>query len=200
MLIAALVAFGIGFVGSLPTTGPVAVGILALGVAGRAREALGVALGAALGEVAWAALAFAGVAAVFTRWPMAARIGSVVGGGAVVGIGVILAWRGLRELRTLPAVGAGSVAVGLLGVLTNLSLPLQWSAAVSAFAAWIPHVPYTTPAFGLGAGLGVFTGYATVLAVLRRRALAERTADRVVRGCGVWLVGLGLFLVARTWA
>src|ERR1700735_5437894 len=65
-----LVALVFAFVGSLPLAGPIALLVVSNGVNGRHREALRIALGAALAEGIYAFLAFWGFATFLARYKL----------------------------------------------------------------------------------------------------------------------------------
>ncbi|MDP2316923.1 MAG: hypothetical protein Q8P41_28785 [Pseudomonadota bacterium] len=198
MLIALLFGFGLAFVGSIPFSGPIAVLVLALGMAGRPREAIAVAIGASVAEAGYAGVAFVGVEAAYARWPGAAHVGEVLGGLVVVALGGFLVRNGAPELATPPS-RAGSLLLGFGTMASNLSIPLQWSAVCAAVSPWVPRVPAAAPAFGLGVGLGAFTWFSILTALLRRRPLSPPRARLFVRACGVWLAAIGVWMLVRVW-
>src|ERR1700733_6137635 len=69
MLSAALIGFGLGFFGSMPVAGPIAVIVFGQGLEDRARNGLYLACGAAIAESVYAYLAFWGFSAFLTRYP-----------------------------------------------------------------------------------------------------------------------------------
>lgn len=198
MLIATFFGFALAFVGSIPFSGPIAVLVLALGMAGRPREAVAVAAGASVAEAGYAALAFVGVEAVFARWASAARVGELFGGLVVVALGLMLARNGAPEVSAPPS-RAGSFALGFVTMVSNVSIPLQWSAVCAGIAAWVPREPAAAPAFGLGVGLGAFTWFSILSALLQRWPMSSGRARLFVRVCGGWLALIGIWMLVRVW-
>src|SRR2546429_7543427 len=98
-----------GFVGSMPLAGPIAVLVLERGLVRRGREGLGVALGAAAGESVYAFLACWGVGAVLSTYPRVLPVSRLVGAGVLVVLGVYLA---LRRPRPAPETSASAPADG----------------------------------------------------------------------------------------
>ncbi|MGO8992952.1 MAG: LysE family translocator [Polyangiaceae bacterium] len=82
-----IVAVVLGFVGSLPLAGPIALLVVSNGVSGRYKEALRIALGAALAEGIYAFLAFWGFATFLTRYPFVLPISQGVTGVVLFALG-----------------------------------------------------------------------------------------------------------------
>src|SRR3954464_5291098 len=66
-VVVAVVAFVLGFVGSMPVAGPIGVLVLTRSAEGRFRDELSLAIGAATAEALWAFLAFWGFATFAAR-------------------------------------------------------------------------------------------------------------------------------------
>ena len=124
MIATILLAFAAGLLGSIPVTGPVSAGVVSLGVARRLREARALAAGAAVGEVAWAGLAFVGSDLVLEHWPNAVAGARWVAGIGTIALGAALVWRGLSAVGAGPG-AAGTFTTGLLAVVLNPSIAAQ---------------------------------------------------------------------------
>src|SRR5579875_3766296 len=151
----------IGFLlalGQCVAIGPVNAEALRRGLAGGFRAALAVEVGSILGDGLWAALAFAGVGALFTIGLFEALGG--LAGGALLGW---LAWQGWRDARApspsalvteavqrpqrLPAFWAGL----LLSILNPGSAAFWAGVGATLLAAHLTdHGPHTLVAFALG--------------------------------------------------
>src|SRR4051795_11238662 len=93
ILFALLAGTIMGFLGSMPIAGPVAVLVLERGLVRRGREGLAVALGAAAAESVYAFLAFWGLGSVLYGSPMLLQASRLVGAGVMITLGLYLANR-----------------------------------------------------------------------------------------------------------
>ena len=69
-MLALLVGFAFGYLGSMPVAGPISVLVLHLGLAREGRRAFHLALGGALAEGIYALLAFWGLSAILAGHPL----------------------------------------------------------------------------------------------------------------------------------
>jgi threonine/homoserine/homoserine lactone efflux protein len=98
LLATAIVAgFLMAFFGSMPPVGPIAVLLLERGVSGRDAEGRGIALGAAIAETIYCALAMAGVSELMRRYAIALTIARAVGVAVLLGLGVYFARFTMKE-------------------------------------------------------------------------------------------------------
>src|SRR5437667_10249636 len=93
VLFALLVGAVMGFLGSMPIAGPVAVLVLERGLIRRGREGLGVAMGASAAESIYAFLAFWGLGSALQAWPRLLPASRLVGAGVMITLGIYLARR-----------------------------------------------------------------------------------------------------------
>jgi threonine/homoserine/homoserine lactone efflux protein len=199
MLSAAIPAgFLMGFVGSMPPTGPIAVLVLERGLAARYRDGLGVAAGAAAAESLYTAFALFGMTALFTRYPSlevwALRLGIVV----LVAVGARFAFFTVKEEERAPEpsfrLGAwmGQFGLGFSLVIANPVILLTWSGAVAALCS-MAHLRFEVAdkfAFVAAACLGVVGWFAALLATLRRfeGRFTLRAAQWLIRAMGALLL------------
>jgi threonine/homoserine/homoserine lactone efflux protein len=190
-------------VGSIPVAGPAAALVVARALGGRSREAWLLAIGAALPEGVYAALACWGIGAIFTRFPTALGVSRLATALVLAAVGVWLVLRAPAVVRArLPARGAGrGIVVGLATTIANPTLALTWSAAVSALhsVGLLDVGARAAPWFGLGVATGVTGWFA--LAIRLIGGVHARMRDglfvHLVRAVGAVLLGTGVVAAAR---
>ena len=202
---AAMLGFAIGFVGSIPIAGPIAVLVLRRGLEDRARSAMYLALGAALAEGGYAYLAFWGFAAYLTRYSWIEPTSHAAAAVLLIGLGLRFLRRPDGEPpRSMPDPRTGNKGAFLLGLTItalNPALIAGWTAAVTALYS-VDVVRFERAAalpFAVGACSGITLWFATLLGILQRvRVRVSRNVlRRAVRGTGVLLILLGLGFAAR---
>lgn len=178
---AAGLGMSLGVVTGMPL-GVVNVAIVDAATHGRTRFAIGIGIGGALADTVHAAIAFASVGHVLSRYPHATRALSIVAA-LVVGAYAVIAWR----MRSQPA----PRAPGRYGILTGLLLTLPNPAPLAAWIAVAGAVWPTIPraaAFGLAAGVGV--GSALWFAALARFIAGLPREHRVTSALTTVALGL----------
>lgn len=189
----------LGFVGSVPPTGPITVLVLERGISGRFREGFGVALGAAVAESLYCGLALFGLSALFERYPAlevyALRLALLM----LVGVGLTFM---AFKTKIVPQADRGNIpvtawlkqaALGFTLVITNPVILLTWSGAVAALYALAGLRFDLVDKFGFaaGVGLGVTAWFYVMLKLL------ERFEGRLTVTAAQWLVrAMGALLVA----
>ncbi len=156
-----MIEVGLGFLSglltSIPMLGPVVLLLLASGLhtsAGARREALALALGAALAEGGHVALVVFGVAPQLLALPGVAVWARVVSGVLLIGIAVV-AWRTRAQPRVFEEMGIGRAFVLGLGLVAlNPGFTLTWLAVVAALHG------VEGGGFVVGAVVGIMTGRA----------------------------------------
>ncbi len=205
MLIAALIGFGFGFLGSVPVAGPVSILVFSRGLEDRARSAMFLSLGAALVESAYAFLAFWGFAALLAAHPWIEPISRGMAAALLIGLGLGFALQ-RREPAAVdaPAPADGSTRGFLLGVTItalNPTLIVTWGGAVTMLHSsdLLAFDGGRALPFAVGVCLGIFAWFTALLALLARfrRRFDRASLDRVVRIMGVLLVLFGLYFAVR---
>src|SRR5271163_2627129 len=97
-----LVALVFAFVGSLPLAGPIALLVVSNGASGRDKEALRIALGAAVAEGIYAFLAFWGFATFLARYALVLPISHGVAAVILCGLGARFLFFKLKEETVKP--------------------------------------------------------------------------------------------------
>jgi len=208
MLLATLVGFVFGFVGSMPSAGPIAALVSSRVLEGRVGSARSLAAGAALAEGGYAYLAFWGFSGILTHYAWiesAARVASAV---ISIGLGLYLVHgAGAPAARTDPAPAdpsprrRRSFLLGLTLTALNPALIAAWSAAITAVYSLglVRFEPDEALPFSLGAFAGITVWFSMLVGFLQRHRarISGAVVARLHRGVGVILVLAGLALAAR---
>lgn len=173
MLLAFALGCVLGYVGSIPAAGPLAILIANAALDGRRRRALSLAVGGAIAEGAWAVVAASGFGWVLSAQPALERVLRLAGGGLALALGVaLLAARQGRRAGEVPAERASALAVGFLLVALNPAFLATWLAFCALLAAHPSLSAAASPrhalALGVGAALGVFGWFSTLGALVSR--------------------------------
>jgi threonine/homoserine/homoserine lactone efflux protein len=205
VLLAALLGFCFGYIGSMPVAGPIAVLVFGRGLEDRARNGLFLASGAAIAESVYAYLAFWGFSAFLVSYPWIEPVSRAAAA-------IILTTLGVHFYRKKP-VPAGEVKpqrkagnkrsffLGFTITALNPTLIATWTAAVTTvFSLGIVSFESAEALpFSLGAFSGIIGWFATLLYLLNRfrSRFSRATLDRLVKGMGVLLIVLGLGVAVR---
>ena len=206
MLLAALIGFVFGFVGSMPIAGPIAILVFGRGLEDRSRSGLYLAAGAAIAESVYAYLAFWGFSAFLTRYAWIEPVSRVSAAVILTGLGIHLARKPSQSegSYTPPDPNVGNKRSFFLGftiTLLNPTLIATWTAAVTT--VYSLHVVHFDAGgalpFSIGACIGITSWFATLLSLLGRfRSRFSRGAlDRVLRVMGYALIAVGLTIAGR---
>lgn len=208
MLLALLVGLACGFVGSIPIAGPAAVLIVERGLGGFKRSAMAMALGTAVAEGGYALLAFLGMTAALTRFPLLLPVSRIVGAVILLGVGLFFALRPERPAK--PAEGGPVVAgrrardglwVGFVVTAVNPTLLASWTAVVTVLHSYglLPIRPLDAFPFGGGVATGATAWFWSLLIIIHKlhKNIAPRTMDRVVRVIGWIIFAAGLAFVIK---
>jgi threonine/homoserine/homoserine lactone efflux protein len=204
MLLALLLGFAFGFIGSMPIAGPIALLVFAYGARGRARSGFYIALGAALAESLYAFVAFWGFAELLRRYPLVVPVSRALGALVLLATGAYLVARRRRDDRGGPASErptpkkrGGKLLLGFTITALNPTLLVTWTAAVTALSSALGRGLRTAEAlpFASGACAGIVGWFAVLLVLMRtfRTRLSPLTLDRIARGAGALLIGLGVW-------
>jgi threonine/homoserine/homoserine lactone efflux protein len=183
MLTAALVGFVLGFLGSVPVAGPIAVLVLERSLAQRYADAEGIAVGGAVAESLYAAAAFLGFGVLVNRFPVL-LVGARVAGALILVVVAHALWNGrnrpieTRKPRTAVAGRLRGFGLGFSVTAMNPTLLATWSVVSAlAFGAFSLRLTWGSAfSFPIGAGLGVASWLLIFVRILRRGG--ERLSDR----------------------
>jgi len=191
-LVACAIALVVGFVGSMPVAGPIAVLALCRAADKRFGDALRIALGAALAEAIYAGVAFWGFATFLARWKLVVLISHGASAVLLIGLGTrFLFWRSNVRSEE-PDRRAGTVLLGFSISALNPTLLVTWSAIVAFFCSHDLGRPPAIIAlpFGLCAGSGVAAWFVCLVALLRK------LGQRIPKGAFLWSIRvMGLVLI-----
>ena len=192
-----------GFFGSIPVAGPVALVVVSRGLSGDTRGGLRVTLGAGVAEGVLAAIVFGGLGLAIQEAPGLERVLDWLGVAVLVLIGGWFSWKGLGapSIQTEVASSASDhpgrdFALGVSMVAGNPGMIGTWGGAIAALEGTgaVQASVSAAPAFGLGVAVGVVAWFWLGLLALRRwrSSLSGRVMDASVRVIGVVLLLLGV--------
>jgi putative LysE/RhtB family amino acid efflux pump len=196
--VAVLSGFLMGFVGSMPPTGPVTVLVLERGISGRHRDGLAIGAGAAVAESLYCGLALFGMTALFERYPVLERISLGLGILVLMGVGTyFLLFKGKPQAPLPPQsfrLGAwlGQFGLGFSLAAANPVILLTWSASVLALCT-LAQLRFDAPdkaAFVGAACVGILAWFWVLLSTLRRfeGRVTLRAAEWLIRAMGAVLL------------
>ena len=206
MVATLLLGFVLGFLGSVPTAGPVGMLVVSRALVGRPRTGLHIALGSALAETTYAVVAFWGFTAVLARYPhlvAASRISACV---LLVALGLYFVVRGPTGGSSQAAQDRGGPRSALLGftmTALNPTLLVTWGAAVGiAHSTGIAASSSSAAiSFGLGAGAGILSWFTILVWLVARVRLRPASLNIIVRAMGGVLLAsavvVGVHLLTR---
>ena len=205
-MLAALLGFVFGFVGSMPVAGPIAVLVFGRGLEDRARNGLYLASGAAIAESVYAYLAFWGFSAVLARYTWIEPTSRVAAAVILLALGLHFITKGnatsTPQDSSVKSVGnKRSFFLGFTTTTLNPTLIATWTAAVTTVYS-LDIVRFESSGalpFSLGAFTGIVSWFAILLYVLSRfrSRFSRATVDRLMRGMGVLLMLSGLGIASR---
>jgi threonine/homoserine/homoserine lactone efflux protein len=199
MLSALLFGLGLGFVGSIPVAGPTAVIVVESALQNRPRRGMAIAAGAAFAESLYALIAFWGLAALLTRYPMLRPVSRLVAGVVLGLVGAYLAFRkpkrAVRSERVEKQHLVQEVLFGFTVTALNPTLVVTWGVAIAALHSALGELFTGSDAvpFALGACIGITVWFWLLLRLVGhfRRAVAPATVNKVIRRTGGILVAAG---------
>ena len=206
MLIAFLSGLGLGFVGSIPVAGPTAVIVVERALEDRPRSGLTIATGAAIAESLYAGVAFWGLTAVLTSYPLLRPISRLMASALLCVVGFYLIFRrtkrASRSDRRDDKRRSRQLVFGFTITALNPTLLVTWAVAATALHAVLPSSFKAWDAFpyALGVGLGITAWFWLLvrLACRFRKSFGLTTMNRILRGTGAVLVAGGLLMAGRT--
>jgi threonine/homoserine/homoserine lactone efflux protein len=205
--IALLAGFAMAFLGSMAPTGPIAVLVLQRSVLRKYGEGMAIAVGCAIAEGGYAALAVSGLSILFARYPVVELVARIAGVAILVGLGIQFvrfragdpppeldaeqqAAQDKRGVRRAFGVGFGISAA-------NPVLIITWSTSVAMLYSFagLRFGPLARAAFALGVSLGVIGWLWTMVALIRRFSdrVTLKLAERIVRVSGAAMIAMAVF-------
>ena len=196
----------LGFFGSVPIAGPASILVLKNALEKGHRQGIDIAVGAAVGESVYAFVAFWGLTTVLERFPVLIPISKILGAVLVIALGIYLVAR-----RTSPTdMHAANAADrqgrrwlrGFVSAVANPTLLATWTTVVTGLhaASIVEPSPRGAAPFALGVGLGILGWFAFLVQIVVRRfreRLEPVKIQRLVRGFGWAMIGIGAFIMSR---
>lgn len=206
MWIALIAGLVLGFFGSIPVAGPVSILVIKNALEKGIKQGIDIAIGASVGEAVYAFIAFWGLTTVLEQFPVLVPISKIAGAVLVIALGIYLVVR-----RTNPTdMHAANLADrqerrllrGFLSAFLNPTLLATWTTVVTALHATslVDPSPRGAIPFAIGVGIGIFGWFAFLVEIVVRRfrdRLAPENVQKVVRGFGWAMIGLGAIIVSR---
>ncbi len=197
-MIAAFAGFLMGFIGSMPISGPISLLVFHRGVLARYWDGWAIGLGGAIAEGIYCALAILGLSAMRDRFtflePLAKALGILVL--FAIGLYFVLARQENPEAKSVGQPSAanwvGQFCLGLSVATLNPTLILTWSASATIVYS-IANLTFTTHeaiVFATSVIFGIAAWFGVLLALLRRfrEQFPFLMLQRVIRSVGVLLV------------
>jgi threonine/homoserine/homoserine lactone efflux protein len=195
------IALALGFFGSMPLAGPISVLVVSRAARREFEDAWRIALGAAVAEGIYAAVAFWGFATFLSRHAIVVPISHGVTAVVLVVLGVRFVVLAPQTARDASPNKTGSMLLGFWISALNPTLLVTWSAAVAfLYSKGFRETSgaYAVP-FGGCAGAGIAAWFFVLVRVLRsyKGKLARKRLRATVRILGVALVVLGVWSGVR---
>ena len=207
MWIALIVGLGLGFFGSIPVAGPASILVLKNALEKGHRQGFDIAVGAAVGESFYAFVAFWGLTTVLESFPVLVPVSKILGAVLVTALGIYLVARRTTTTSIQKATLADRQERrwlrGFLSAVLNPTLLASWTTIVTGLhaASLVEPSPRGAIPFALGVGLGILGWFAFLVEIVVRRFRARLEPDkiqRLVRGFGWAMIGVGVFITSRT--
>lgn len=200
MLVAFILGYLFGFVGSVPIAGPISVLVFSLGLEGRFKNGVYLAIGAAIAEAFYAYLAFWGFSEFLARYGWIEPLSKALAAIILIFLGLNLYRRKSASgkiRKKLPSDGQKrSMVLGFTLTALNPTLIATWTAAVAILYSTEILAFSTARAlpFSIGTCMGIASWFCLLLILLARykSRFKSSTLDKVVNVMGVGLVILGL--------
>lgn len=207
MLVAFLIGFLFGFIGSIPVAGPISVLIFARCIEDRYDSATLIGLGSVIAETLYAFFAFWGFATLLERYAWIEPISGGVAALILLVLGAVF-WRGQKAsdpAKEQPAAKAGhgwkSFALGFSISGFNPTLLATWAGAAGTLSAsgLVDFKDALAWPFGIGAGVGIGLWYLILVRLIRHNKgrFQPETLNKVLKFFGVFLVIIGLWFAVR---
>jgi threonine/homoserine/homoserine lactone efflux protein len=177
--------------------------IFGRGLRGLYRSGQLIALGAGIAESLYAFLAFWGMSHLVDRFPTLVLASRAVAALILLGLGLFFALRrpGAAADRAEPEHEKSSFLVGFALTALNPTFIATWTAAVAILHSTgvCPTESRNAAPFAGGVLVGIVGWFWLMLRLMRRYKdrFGKATLDRVIRGVGVMLMGMGAWFGVR---
>lgn len=203
---AALLGVLLGFIGSMPVAGPIALLVVRKGLKGRYDEGAAVALGASVPEAVYCGMALLGFDFLFERYPVVSSASQVIGAIMLLMLGFAFALMKPTDAEQdleLPKRNAKAAPfiTGFTVAALNPTLIATWSGVAAVLYATVgPFSDLEKLFFPVGVGLGNFLWFAVLLSLMQRHSARFSPAGvtRIIRVIGVVVIAFGVWLLVRS--
>lgn len=208
MIVALLVGFAFGFIGSMPVAGPIALLVLRLGLSHDTRHARYVAIGGAVAEGLYSLCAFWGLSTVLDRYPHILPASRIVGAVICLILGTVLL---LHRPKPGPPAGQErrtsgtkrSLLGGFLLTALNPTLLVTWTAALAALHATglVTLDSRRAVPFALAVFLGIVAWFSTLLWLVDKfkDRWSPASVEWLIKIMGALLVGAAVVVLVRAY-
>ncbi len=199
-----LLGFALGWVSSMPLAGPVSLFVFKRGAAGRYRNGILLAAGAAAAEAGYCAAAVFGYGLIMDRWPAVRPVSSAIGAVIMIGVGIyFLVGRRLpggdEPVPPAPTDWVRDLTLGFSMVGLNPSVMVNWLAMLAALHA--VGIDLTGDgarvAFVACVALGILAWFSVLTWILHhgRSRIGPAVLNRSLRALGGGLCLVGLYVL-----
>lgn len=199
-----IIGFVVGFLGSMPLAGPIALLVFRKGMHHKYLEGGALALGAALAEALYCALAVFGFGHLFQRYPAVEPIAKLLGGVLMLGLGIMFMRSKPSHIPNAsdirhPQRKATPFFMGFSIAALNPTLILSWSGVTAILYAWLGAFTFLEQClFPVTVGTGIFLWFMVMLMLMQRyqgRFRPERL-NGVIRIFGICMAIAGIWMLA----
>ncbi len=206
-MIAALLGLLIGFIGSIPLAGPIALLVFNKGIEKRYGEGAILALGSAIPEAVYCGLAFFGFDYLFARYLWVEPAAKLLGAVLMVVLGLVFIFSKTKKQtdnkqpKLVVKFGGrwvSSFFSGLSIAAINPVLIVTWSGvAAIVFSVLGNLTPFDMIAFSAMVGVGIFAWFGVMLLLMKRfqHNFKPETLAKTVKVFGGLLIALGLWML-----
>ncbi|CEG37513.1 lysine exporter protein (lyse ygga) [Plasmopara halstedii] len=209
LLLPLIAGFCFGFLGSVPVAGPTSAMVLKLGIQGKYRAGLTIAVGGAISEATYAGIAFWGFGSFLAGAKFLLPTSKVLGAIMFTLIGLIFLKADMKPSLD-PDVEAShgkgvrrpqgevlrNILVGLTMSGINPALLASYTGAIASVygTGMLEFTLFLAFVFAIGVCSGVSTWFYLLLFLLKKykQRLQSHTIDLIMRGLGCFLLTLGL--------
>lgn len=199
-LMAALMGLLIGFIGSIPLAGPIALLVFRKGVEKRYAQGAAIALGAAIPEAIYCGLAFFGFDYLFGRYSWVEPVSKMLGTLLMLTLGAFFLFSRPKPKTTDIETAASwttSFLSGLSIAAINPVLIITWTAVATVVFSLLGGMGSNgTIAFSVMVGIGIYAWFGVMLLLMRRyhNNFHPETLALVVKVFGGLIVAMGLWM------
>ena len=208
MFLTAVCAIMIGFAGSVPVAGPIAVLTLDRALERHFRTAMAIAVGGAVAEALYAFAAAWGAGVLVSRYPWLAQASNAVGALLLGGLGVAFLRRDKEIVARSEIVEERarhrSFFVGFSITLFNPTLIATWGIVATQFAAMkvLDASISSAAVFAAGITVGIIAWFAIMIELVRRlhANFTDKTLLKIKRAMAILVWALAIAFAYRATA